>query len=114
MPCADPNKIDPSRFHVPPENPVASQISAGGPPEASTFFSFPPLTKPMERLSADEKGCAAFSVPARRGGVTAPIGRTKRNHDSPVLACRATNATARPSGDREKFVGLNTPMPATP
>src|SRR5205814_1453842 len=49
--------IVPSRFQ---EAPIivfgSSQIVCGGPPEASTFLSFPCTRNPMERLSGDQNG----------------------------------------------------------
>src|SRR4029453_13355469 len=95
----------------------ASQISCGGPPDASTLFTLPPATNAMERLSADQKGCAAPSVPGRRCGVTAPTGRQKKNKmfsEFPNFFWRATNASVRPSGEIAKFDGLKTPTPETP
>jgi hypothetical protein len=36
----------------------------GGPPEASTFFSFPPAKNAIQRLSGDHSSRPAPSVPA--------------------------------------------------
>ena len=59
----------PSRFHVPPAKPDASPRSFGAPPAASTRFKRPPATKPMVRLSGDQKGSEASSVPPSRRNV---------------------------------------------
>src|SRR5262245_34391463 len=74
-PVVEPNTIVPSRFQVPPEKPGASQISCGGPPEASTLRNLPATKYPLKRPSADQNGRVAFSVPASRRGVTEPVGR---------------------------------------
>src|SRR5258706_525964 len=64
-------RIVPSRFHVPPLGSGASQIVKTAPPSASIFLSFPLAKKPMERLSGDQKGREAPSVPARRAASVA-------------------------------------------
>ena len=56
--------ITPSRFHVPARGSGASHNVMGGPPETSIFLSFPPAKNPMNRLSGDQKGWNAPSVPA--------------------------------------------------
>src|SRR5262245_22133965 len=55
--------IVPSLPQLPPRPLGASQIDSGGPPEASILRSFVPMKKAMERLSGDQKGYVAFSVP---------------------------------------------------
>jgi hypothetical protein len=52
-----------SRFQEPLRPPAASEIVSGGPPETSTFFSFPSAKNARERLSGDQKGKVASSVP---------------------------------------------------
>src|SRR6202521_6358131 len=90
--------MPPSRFHVPPRPVVASQSVNGGPPEASIFLSLHTAKNPMNRLSGDQKGKAAPSVPARGWGCNESSGRThKSSFPSGVVA---TYAKRRPSGDR--------------
>src|SRR5262249_16058227 len=96
-PFEEPKRMVPSLFQVQPEKSGASKMAGGGPREASTFFSFPLITNAIERLSADQNGWAASSVPGIFCGATEPIGRTYKNHVSWRLA-RATMATVRPSG----------------
>ena len=64
----------------------------GGPPDASTFFSFPVTKKPIKRLSGDQKGNSAPSVPGSNCAVSESIERTHR----PVAAM---NASRLPSGE---------------
>src|SRR5215471_21260810 len=91
------NKITPSRFQVPPRGNGVSQSAKTGPPNASIFFSLPPAKNPMRRLSGDQKGRPAPSVPASGFACNESIGRThKRDLPSGV---EATYARRRPSGD---------------
>src|SRR5215471_4315312 len=91
------NKITPSRFQVPPRGNEALQSAKTGPPKASTFFSFPFAKNPMKRLSGDQKGRPAPSVPARGFPCNESIGRTHKR-DCPSCA-EATYARSRPSGE---------------
>ena len=50
------NTITPSSFQVPPLPSSASQIVCTGPPVAGTLRSLPLATKPIHRLSGDQKG----------------------------------------------------------
>src|SRR5262245_60284463 len=56
--------MTPLLFHVPPRGVGASHTSNGVPPSDETVLSLPPLKKPSVRLSGDEKGSVAPSVPA--------------------------------------------------
>src|SRR5688500_20257722 len=56
VPAVVPTRITPSRLHVPPRAGTTSHNVCTGPPVASTFLSLPPLKKPMNRLSGDQKG----------------------------------------------------------
>ena len=55
--------ITPSRLHVPPFVPLASHSVRGGVPERSTLFSLPPAKKARNRLSGDQNGNVAPSLP---------------------------------------------------
>src|SRR5205085_11933617 len=56
--------ITSSLFQVPPPTfRGLLQSVIGGPPEASIFLSLPSAKKPIDRLSGDQKGYAAPSVP---------------------------------------------------
>ena len=75
----------------------ASQRVIGGPPDESIFLSFPSEKNAMKRLSGDQKGAAAPSVP---GSVTADGSASDRTHrKSRPSALRATKARRRPSGE---------------
>ena len=65
----DEKTIIPSRFQVPPRLSGASQIVTGSPPEMSIRFSFCSAKNPICRLSGDQKGDKAPSVPASACGV---------------------------------------------
>src|SRR5207248_11513330 len=58
------NKIIPATLQLPPRNEVVSQMIPGGPPAMSTRLSLPCAKKATERLSGDQKGYRAPSVPA--------------------------------------------------
>ena len=83
----------------------ASAMVCGGPPAASTLFSFPSAKNPRERLSGAQKGCAASSVP---GSGCELVASSRRTHNScfPPSAL-ATNASVRPSGEIEKSKRLD-------
>src|SRR5262249_50061240 len=55
--------ITPCLFHVPPRPEGASQIVCTGPPDTSTFFSFPSAKNARDLPSADQNGKLAPSVP---------------------------------------------------
>src|SRR5206468_1724172 len=93
-----PKMITPLRFHEPPapEVPGTSQSDCAGPPEASIFFSLSFTKKPMKRLSGDQKGYLAPSVP---GNSCAERESSERTHSDvrPSIAV-AMNARRWPSG----------------
>jgi hypothetical protein len=69
------NKMTPLALHVPPRAWGASHTITGGPPAMSTRFSLPSTKNAIERLSGDQKGNVAFSVPGRACSVSSPIER---------------------------------------
>src|SRR5262249_2507953 len=89
--------ITPSRFQVPPRPIGASHNVIGGPPAASIFLSFPSAKNPRKRLSGDQNGWKAPSVPASCCAESASRGRTQRRF-LPSEA-DATKARRRPSGE---------------
>src|SRR5215469_4926276 len=93
------NTIVPSAAHVPPPPRAASQISTGGPPEISIFFSFPAAKNPTDFPSDDQKGYVPLPVPCN-GCTTVPSSGRTHNWflpSSPV----AENTMRLPSGERE-------------
>src|SRR5215831_5290473 len=76
-PEAVPNTITPSGFQVPPKWTGASQRVCAGPPPTEIFFSLPPAKNPIYRLSGDQKGYAAPSVPGRGCAVALSNGRNQ-------------------------------------
>src|SRR5262249_34445140 len=87
-----------SRFQLPlPKKPGASVTICAEPPAASTTFSFPRAKNPSDRLSGDQNGACAPSVPGNGCAVVEASGRVQS-------CCRpsadtAMNARTRPSGD---------------
>ena len=63
----------------------------------------------MERLSGDQKGCAALSVPASLTAVSPRTGRTYSDVP-PDWSGLATNAIVWPSGDTAKSGSLKPEM----
>src|SRR5262249_35235619 len=95
-PGAPEKRIVPSRLHVPPRAPSTGQSVCGRPPATSTFFNLPAEKNAKRRLSGDQKGDAASSVPATDWAVSESKARTHRN----VLPSTvATKARRRPSGE---------------
>src|SRR5262249_21569930 len=81
-----------------------------GPPDASTFLSFPPAKNPMKRLSGDQKmlaGPNTPSVPTSAVDESESSGRTHTRSLPPELAMKAIR---RPSG--ESTIVCNTPLRA--
>jgi len=62
----------------------------------STFFSFPNAKNAMKRLSGDQNGVYAPSVPGN--GRSAGVSKSRTQSDCTPLAV-ATKATWRPSGE---------------
>src|SRR5262245_36700388 len=89
-------RITPLRPHAPPLGTPTSHSVTGSPPETSIFFSLPGTKKPMKRLSGDQKGKLAPSVPASGFPSAALRGRTQSCTLPPVAAVKASHL---PSGD---------------
>src|SRR5215510_6701179 len=91
--------ITPSTFHAPPDPWGASHSVCAGPPVASIFLSLPPEENTMKRLSGDQKGKVASSVPASGCAVSELSARTH----SRVLPSEVPRRTTRlPSGETVK------------
>src|SRR5207244_1429686 len=83
-------RIVPSLFHVPPRaGPSALHSVCGGPPDTSSFLSFPCEKNARKRLSGDQKGDVAFSVPASDWTASESSGRTHRNVLPSTVATKA-------------------------
>src|SRR5512132_2932061 len=92
--------ITPLAFQEPPQpSPRASHTVCTGPPAAAILLILPPAKNPMERLSADQKGELASSVPASGCAVTDSRARTHRTTLPSVILRRTTR---RPSGETAK------------
>ena len=83
------NRIRPSARHAPPRN-NGALASVRTPPSRSTRFSQPSAPNPIERLSGDQNGITAFSVPASGCTETAP---RERSHSCGRPSAFATNTT---------------------
>src|ERR1022692_4234375 len=82
---------------APRDTPGRSQTFCGGPPEISISSRLLPTVNPMRRLSGDQKGSAAPSVPAKG---RASIASRSRTHSCVCPSCIvAVNAKWRPSGE---------------
>src|SRR5437016_4609872 len=88
--------IIPSRFQEPPNTAALLHTICGAPPDNSIFLSFPSAEKQRERLSGDQKGQDAPSVPGSGEASSESSGRT---HSRRFPSELATNARRRPSGD---------------
>ena len=77
-PALMPKTMVPSRFQAPPAPPNASHKLCAGPPATAIFFSLSSVKKPMKRLSGDQKGKCALSVPGRRCDSSASSARSHR------------------------------------
>src|SRR5262249_30674736 len=91
--------MTPLPFHVPPR-PAASVKVVINPLAISIRFSLPPAKKPIARLSGDQNGNAALSVPLSG---CASWDCKERSHRLDVLA-PATKTIFRPSGEIENDV----------
>src|SRR5262245_40754762 len=89
--------MTPSRFQVPPRAFGASHKVWVGLPAVSTVLSFCEAKKPMDRLSGDQNGNIAPSVPVRACGTSVSSCFTQMRI-LPELS-RAVNASVRPSGE---------------
>src|SRR5262245_57836317 len=97
------NRISPSRFHAPPP-PFASHSVVSAPSARAIFFSFPCAKNPMNRLSGDQKGDSAPSVP---GNDLAVSKSSERIQSDSLPSEKAVKAMWRPSGD---IAGEPTPV----
>src|SRR5262245_413168 len=89
-------RMVPSLFQLPPRAALQMQIVCGGPPLASTRFSCVCAMYAMDRLSGDQNGCCALSVPFN-------LRASNESSDCTHRCCpsgeAAMNARARPSGE---------------
>src|SRR5262245_44160480 len=92
--------ISPVRFQEAPPGIFASQSVCGGPPDSSILFILPSLKKPSERLSGDQNGDRAPSVPGSAWAVKEFSGRIYSS--TFPLESAAPNASRCPSGETEK------------
>src|SRR5207247_614683 len=92
--------ITPSRFQVAPRaNGVLHRV-CGGPPVTSIFFSLPAAKNPMKRLSGDQNGRVASSVPESGCALIESSGRIhKRVFPEASVAAKAKRS---PSGEIAK------------
>ena len=99
-----------SRFHVPPRPNSASHTTIAGPPSMRILLSLPSAKKPIERLSGDQNGNVASSVPGRTCASTA----LKRSHARAECPSRllATNTIELPSGEIANCGATPVPPPA--
>src|SRR2546427_368688 len=86
-----------TRLHAPPRPLAAGHSVCAGPPEASILLRLPAAKNPMKRLSGDQNGKDAPSVPASGWGVLESSFRTQ----SWVLPeeSAAVKPRRRPSGE---------------
>src|SRR5690348_6741636 len=82
--------------HMPGFNDVAAQTTSGWPPDTFTFLSFPCAKKAISRLSGDQNGALACSVPGMGWGVAASRACT---HNLDPLEPNAMKASFLPSGE---------------
>src|SRR5580704_10622811 len=98
-----PNTIVPSRFQVPPQAKKASQRTCTASLATSTVLSRASAKNPIWRLSGDQNGKLAPSVPLT---CCAPEAERARTHKAVFPSDpRATNANWRPSGETAKLLG---------
>src|ERR1700719_2243027 len=88
--------MTPSGLHAPPRPEIASAIVSAGPPVTSIRLSLRSAKNATERLSGDQKGNIAFSVPASGCATGDSSGRT---HSWDLPPNRAPNTIRRPSGE---------------
>ena len=90
------NRITSSRLHVPPFGFGAIASACADPPSTSIRFSAPSAKNPTDRLSGDQNGSRAFSVP---GNGRADVASSARSHNWDPPSDAATKASLRPSGE---------------
>src|ERR1700730_6103459 len=101
--AAGANRMVPSGPQLPPLPRGASASVRTAPPLASTVFNLPAPKKPMYRLSGDQKGKVASSVPA--SGCAEGELRERTHNCAPCSELEATKASLLPSGERAKLNG---------
>src|ERR1700737_5159819 len=106
--------MTPSLLHAPPRPLRVSHTIWGGPPPALILFNLPPPKKATSRLSGDQNGYIASSVPVR-GCAVKEVSRRTYNRILP-LSARAVNASLIPSGEStggpEDATMVMNPVPA--
>src|ERR1700722_21031630 len=91
--------ITSSGLQAPPRPTTTSATSRAGPPATSTVFSLDGVKKPIDRLSGDQNGLDANSVPARGFASSESNARTQ-TINFPFK--KTVKASLRPSGDTAK------------
>jgi hypothetical protein len=89
--------ITPSGLHAPPRPLAAAQSLCAGPPEASILLRLPAAKQPMRRLSGDQNGTVAPSVPVS-GWATLESSFRTQSCTLPEGSV-AVKARRRPSGE---------------
>src|SRR5262245_53277417 len=90
------NRIVPLPFHAPVRGTDVFANSCGAPPAMSIRLSLPVAVKPIERLSADQNGSLAPSVPAI-GCASVLFNARNQSRCGPLPD--ATKTMYRPSGE---------------
>ncbi len=80
--------ITPSLLQVPPRPSGALQITSDDPSATAIFLSFPSEKNPRYRLSGDQNGNAALSVPASCCAASELMGRSQMRPVPPVSVAR--------------------------
>src|SRR5580658_37627 len=94
------NRISPLGPQAPPRPSGTSQTICVEPPSRSTVLSLPSAKNPRERLSGDQKGKVAASVPVSARAATALVGRTRSAvlPPAPVAANAMDEASSESAG----------------
>src|SRR6266511_6033843 len=98
---------------LPPRAFDAGQTNATGPPESGVVFSCSSAKKPIERLSGDQNGANAPSVPGMNRDSSLSRGRTeiRDTPSSPAATtarcCPSGETTAHPSPPEEPVTNLS-------
>src|SRR5215467_6133545 len=96
-----PNRIVSFGPHEPPRGSGTSAIASTGPPATGIFFSFPSAKNPIQRLSGDQNGPSAPSVPGIARAKSAVKGLSHSVGLASAVA--ATKTIDRPSGDKANW-----------
>ena len=97
--CLARQTMTPLRLQLPPRPRGASASVSTGPPPASIFFSLPPAKNATDRLSGDQKGNVAPSVPASGWAVNPSSERIHKDW-FPSAVCLPCAHQIRPGGRR--------------